>query len=132
MKLVRATMVGVLASGVVLVVACSSSDSTPSGTSGTSGSTSGDAGRDTGTASGDTGVAKKPTGATCTVDGDCESDHCKTQGAGGGTGGGDGGAGTPGTFCTIFCAEPMVTPAPECSGPLFTGKCSGKSFCEIK
>jgi hypothetical protein len=135
MKLVRATMVGVLASGLVLVVACSSSDSTPSGSSGTSGNTSGgtsgDAGNDTG-ATGDTGVAKKATGATCMVDSDCESDHCKTQGAGAGTGGGDGGVGTPGTFCTIFCAEPRVTPAPECSGPLFTGKCSGMSFCEIK
>lgn len=135
MKLVRATMVGVLASGLVLVVACSSSDSTPSGTSGTSGSsgTTGDAGgKDTGAASGDTGVAKKATGATCMVDSDCESDHCKTQGAGSGTGGGDGGAGTPGTFCTIFCAEPRVSPAPDCAGPLFTGKCSGMSFCEIK
>ena len=135
MKLARATMVGMLASGLVLVVACSSSDSTPSGSSGTSGSsgsTSGDAGKDTGTASADTGVAKKATGATCTVDGDCESDHCKSQGAGGGMGGNDGGAGTPGTFCTVFCAEPGVVPAPDCSGPLFTGKCSGKSFCEIK
>ena len=135
MKLVRATMVGMLASGLVLVVACSSSDSTPSGPSGgTSGSsgTSGDAGKDTGAASGDAGTAKKAVGQTCMVDGDCQSDHCKTQGAGGGTGGGDGGAGTPGTFCTIFCAEPRVTPAPECSGPLFTGKCSGMSFCEIK
>lgn len=139
MKLDRATMVGVFTFGLVLVVvACSSSDGgtsgTSGGTSGTSGGTSGstaDAGGDTG-ASTDAATAKKGVGETCTVDGDCTSDHCKTQGAGGGTGGGDGGAGRVGTFCTIFCSTPRVSPAADCAGPLYTGKCSGMSFCEIK
>ena len=143
MKLRRATMVGVFTCGLVLAfVACSSSDGGTSGTSGTSGGTSGssggtsgssggDAGGDTG-ASSDSGIAKKAIGDTCTVDGDCQSDHCKTQGAGGGTGGGDGGAGRVGTFCTIFCSMPRVSPAADCAGPLFTGKCSGMSFCEVK
>lgn len=139
MKFDRATKVGVLASGLVLVVACSSSDGGTSGTSGgTSGATSGgtsgtvgDAGKDTG-ATVDASTATKGIGETCTTDADCMSDHCKTQGAGGGTGGGDGGAGRAGTFCTIFCSTPRVSPAAECAGPLYTGKCSGMSFCEVK
>ncbi|MEA2748722.1 MAG: hypothetical protein QOI41_2865 [Myxococcales bacterium] len=137
MKLAHASVFVVLASSLALVIACSSSDTGTSGTvgsSGTSGSTS-DAGKDTGAATadaGDAGTAKKGVGETCTVDGDCTSDHCKTQGAGGGTGGGDGGAGRPGTYCTIFCSTPGVSPAAECAGALYTGKCSGKSFCEVK
>jgi hypothetical protein len=127
------TTIIVLAGGLALVVACSSSDSGTSGTSGTSGSSGkpADAGSDA-VAVTDASTATKAIGETCTVDGDCISDHCKTQGAGGGTGGGDGGAGRVGTFCTIFCSTPRVEPAADCAGPLYTGKCSGMSFCEIK
>jgi hypothetical protein len=138
MKLARPSAVAVLAVSFALVIACSSSEGGTSGTSGTSGGTSGgtgDAGKDAGsggTDAGDAATAKKGIGETCAVDGDCASDHCKTQGAGGGTGGGDGGAGRAGTFCTIFCSTPGISPAAECAGPLYTGKCSGKSFCEVK
>jgi hypothetical protein len=63
----------------------------------------------------------------CTVDADCQSDHCKVQGSGAT----DGGA-SAGSYCTVFCATPRSTSAPECAGPIFTGKCGGDSFCQVK
>lgn len=76
------------------------------------------------------GGAKKKNGEMCGVDADCESDRCKSQGTGGGGGGGSGAA--VGTFCTIFCAMPNTTPAPECTDPIYTGKCSGMNSCQVK
>lgn len=136
MKLERALMVGALTSAFAVVVACSSSGTGGGTGNGTGGGTGG--GKEAGAAdsaaedSGGDGAAKKALGATCTVDGDCASDHCKTQGAGGGGGGGGGGTGASGTFCTLFCASPNTTPAAECTDPVFTGKCSGMSFCQVK
>ena len=136
MKLMALVLAGGLA--LTLITACSSSDTgTPGGTtgssSGASGGTSGSSGTTSGDAGGD-GAAKKADGDTCTVDADCMSDHCKAQGAGSGGGGGGGGGGTAraGSFCTIFCAMPMTSPAAECTAAIYTGKCSGKSFCEVK
>jgi hypothetical protein len=142
MKLDRATLVGVLASGLVLVVACSSSDPAPSGTSGgTSGATSG--GTDSGTSgstdsgtsgssdsgqgkdAGEGGDALLANGATCVGDADCMSGHCLAQGAGMGS--------TAGVFCTIPCTMPGAADPAECADTaIFSGKCSGKGFCQRK
>jgi len=116
----------------MLVVACSSSST---GGDGRTGNETPDAAPEAAAEGGGT----KALGDTCTVDGDCASDHCLTQGtgmdggAGGGGGGGDGGGGgRKGSFCSVSCAIANQDPAPECSNPVFTGKCGGRLFCQIK
>ena len=41
------------------------------------------------------------------------------------------GAGS-GMFCTIPCATPQLNPAPECADAIYTHKCSGQGFCQVK
>ncbi|MDB5216041.1 MAG: hypothetical protein JWO86_3968 [Myxococcaceae bacterium] len=118
-----------------LVVACSSSGGSSSG-DGRTGTETPDAAPEASAA--DSG-GTKALGDTCTVDGDCASGHCLSQGTGmdagggGGGGGGDGGTGArKGSFCSVACATVNQSPAPECSDPVFTGKCGGKLLCQIK
>jgi hypothetical protein len=125
--------------GAAFIVACSS-DSTPGTSSGRTGGdpdAAPDAAPEAAPAvdSGGDGASggTKEIGDTCAGDGECKSGHCLTQGAGGGGGGGDGGGGgRAGSFCSVTCATVNQNPAPECSGPLFTGKCGGKLLCQIK
>ena len=126
MKLVnRALVVGVVAGAFTLAVACSSSDSNTGSSGTTSGGTSGTSGTDSGTDAAETGGGTKANGAICGGDGECMSAHCISQGN-------MGGSGTAGTFCTVPCATPQQNPAPECAATVFTGKCSGQSFCQVK
>jgi hypothetical protein len=126
--------------GAALVVACSSSGDGSSGSSGRTGADTPDAAPEASPEAStiDSG-GTKALGEACTVNGDCASGHCITQGTGmsdgggGGGGGGDGGGGgRAGSFCSVPCATVNQNPAPECSDPVFTGKCSGKLLCQIK
>lgn len=110
----RATLALFLTSSVVLVVACSSDD----GTSGTSGASE----------AGSSGGAPKPNGAACTEADECQSSFCQAQG----TGGGDGGAAASGSFCTVACTMKGQNGDPACAAPIYTGRCSGQGFCQIK
>lgn len=126
MTLIRTMLIAVLGGGLALVAACSDGGGGGNGTGGgTGGGGGGDSGAEAAASEGG-GTHTKANGEACAGDGDCISDHCKTQGAGGG------GGGTAGSFCTIFCAVPSQSPAPECAAPVFTGKCSGASFCQVK
>lgn len=121
----RSTLVAVLGFALAALVACSGDGSGGGTGNGTGGGTGG--GKDAGSAdAADASGGTKANGETCTADGDCASAHCKAQGTGGG------GGGTAGSFCTVFCATPQQTPAPECAAAVFTGKCSGMSFCQVK
>lgn len=128
---------GLTLAGASLVVACSGSGDGSS--SGSSGRTGADPTPDAATAedadAGSTGT--KASGDDCAGNGECKSGHCLTQGAGmgdsgGGGGGGGGDGGKPGSFCSVSCATANQNPAPECSDPVFTGKCSGRLLCQIK
>ena len=37
-----------------------------------------------------------------------------------------------GMFCTVTCAMPQQNPAPECAADIYTHKCSGQGFCQVK
>jgi len=37
-----------------------------------------------------------------------------------------------GMFCTITCANPGQSPAAECAAAIYTGKCSGQGYCQVK
>lgn len=129
MTFVRSMLVVTLGVALSTALACSSSSGGGKG-DGTGGGTGGGGGADAAAeAATEAGAVTgtKANGASCAADGDCVSGHCKSQGTGGG-----GAGGTAGTFCTVFCSTPGVTPAAECSDPVFTTKCSGMSFCQVK
>lgn len=109
-----------LVSGLALA-ACSSSDD--GGSSGSSGS---DADADT-SHDASAGGGAKPTGSPCTANVECATVVCHEQGAGGG------GGGSVGSFCTRTCTMTGQTGDPACvATEVFTGKCSGQGFCQVK
>jgi hypothetical protein len=145
--------------GAVLAVACGGDDGTVEGTSsgstgtssGTSGQSSGTSGQSSGTSGQSSGTSgtpgpssdagaeggdggKKANGEQCSGPGagnaECESGHCVRQG--GGSGGGGGGSGEARNVCTIPCTPSSSDDNPTCTGDVFTGRCTGQGYCQVK